>query len=281
MKNLLLTIAYDGTDFRGWQRQPSQRTVQGLLESVLSNLCNQDIELEGTSRTDTGVHALGQRATLKGDIKIPVANLPKAVNNILGETQRRSVGDVMILEAEEVEEGFHARFDAVGKTYLYRIRYGGHPDVMERNRCYHIEAEPNITLMKKAAESLVGELDFRSFMASGGKEPNTTVRNIFNIRLHERTSYESVMHISDNSGYGNIKEIILEITGDGFLYNMVRIITGTLIDIGTGRITDKSAMDIIEAKDRKFAGHTAPPQGLYLAEIYYDIDKMMEKAGGD
>ncbi|MGI6751639.1 MAG: tRNA pseudouridine(38-40) synthase TruA [Anaerovoracaceae bacterium] len=280
MKNILLTIAYDGTNFSGWQRQPGRRTVQGELEKVLSVLCKQEVNLEGTSRTDSGVHALGQRATLKGNIKIPVENIPVAANNMLAEAGRKKTGDVRILCAQEVGEGFHARFNAVGKTYLYRIQYGGQPHILERDRCYHIKGEPDVALIEKEAQFLVGKHDFKAFMASGGKQPETTVRNIFDIKIHRPLSDEGLWRHGVGDCQNRTSEIILEITGDGFLYNMVRIITGTLMDIGTGRILHRGIPQIIEGCDRRLAGHTAPPQGLYLAEVYFDVNKMLNKTKG-
>lgn len=249
MKNILLTIEYDGTDFHGWQRQPGKRTVQGEIEKTLSKLLRQDITITATSRTDSGVHALGQRANVKGNFGIPIERIPLAANNMLA-------GDVRIKSAEEVELDFHARFDAVGKKYIYLIRNASY-DLMQRNFCYHIEKELDFQSMKEAVKYLVGAHDFKSFMAAGGKVPESTVRTIYSANL----TVEPI-----NEG----RKIIFEVRGNGFLYNMVRIIVGTLVDIGLGKIPSSDMKDIIESCNRSRAGHTAPPQGLYLSEIYFD-----------
>jgi tRNA pseudouridine38-40 synthase len=161
--------------------------------------------------------------------------------------------DVRILEVVEVSEEFHPRFDAKGKTYLYKIRNCQEPDVMLRNFHYHVEKPLDIAAMQEAATYLVGEQDFRSFLAAGGKEPETTIRRI--------TRAECYLEDADT---------VFEVTGSGFLYNMVRIITGTLVEIGLGKRAPAEMKTIIESRDRRCAGHTAPPQGLYLKEVYYE-----------
>ena len=185
MKNILLTIEYDGTEFSGWQRQPGRRTVQGELERVLSVLCKEEVHIEGTSRTDAGVHAYGQRATLRGSFGIPTDRIPVAANHLLAGAGPFGVGDVRISWAQEMEEGFHARFNAVGKTYLYRIRCGFPPDIMERNYAYQLDAPLDVRLMRKAAGFMVGRHDFRAFMASGGQEMKSTVRTIYGLSVTE------------------------------------------------------------------------------------------------
>lgn len=254
MKNVLLTIAYDGTSFSGWQRQPGQRTVQGELESVLSQLCGREIKINGTSRTDAGVHALGQRASFQAEFGIPVERIAQAANNLLSAGRGRSgVGDVRILEAREVDPEFHARFSSHGKRYVYRIRNGAQPDLFRRNFCYQIRERLDEAAMRRAADSIVGEHDFRCFMAAGGQEMETTVRTVYDL---------SVTREGD--------EVSLSIAGNGFLYNMVRIITGTLAEVGLGKRRPEELKRIIESQDRRNAGHTAPPQGLYLMEVFYE-----------
>ncbi|HWQ79816.1 MAG TPA: tRNA pseudouridine(38-40) synthase TruA [Anaerovoracaceae bacterium] len=264
MKNVLLTIAYDGTDFCGWQRQPDQRSVQEEVEKALSIVCAQPIRINGTSRTDAGVHAYGQRANFSAEFGIPVEKIPVAVNGILAgavaEKSRKFSGDAAILAAEEVPPGFHARFDAVGKKYLYKINCLQNPDLFQRNYVYQTGRALDLDAMKEAAKALTGTKDFKCFQAAGGKEQETTVRTIYSagfVRLDER-----------NIGF--------EIIGDGFLYNMVRIIAGTLVDIGLGRKKTSDMADIIESRERQAAGHTAPPQGLYLAEVYFEQKKLQE-----
>lgn len=251
-RNILLTIEYDGTDFHGWQRQPGTRTCQGELERVLSVMCGQQITIDGTSRTDAGVHALGQKATLRGDFSIPTDRIASVANNLLG-GGRNSLkdGDIRVLSAEEMPEDFHARFSCKGKKYIYRIR-NGESDVFSRNYCWRVSDKLDVEAMRKAASYIVGTHDFACFQAAGGQERETTVRTVFSLDIEEKG-----------------KDITLYVRGDGFLYNMVRIITGTLVDVGRGKIDPDYVKDIVESADRTKAGVTAPPQGLYLAEIYY------------
>jgi tRNA pseudouridine38-40 synthase len=168
MKNVLLTIEYDGTNFSGWQRQPGRRTVQGELERVLSILCKQEVKLQGTSRTDAGVHALDQRACFCGEFGIPVDRIPIAANKMLAGDGPFAVGDVRILRAQEVPLDFNPRFRAKGKTYIYKMRNAPQSDILQRNYSYQIHKPLDLQAMKHAAEFLIGEHDFRSFMAAGG-----------------------------------------------------------------------------------------------------------------
>jgi len=255
-RNILLTIQYDGTNFSGWQRQPEVRTVQGEIERVLSKLCATPIQIHGTSRTDAGVHALGQRASFRGDFGIPTDRIPLAANHMLAASTGtpRQCADVHIIKAEEVSAGFHARFDSKGKTYRYVIRYGGRPNVFLRNYAYQLETCLDVDAMREAALHIVGTHDFACFQAAGGTPRETTVRTIYGLRITEKDK----------------QELWIEITGDGFLYNMVRIIVGTLVEVGQGKRTPASMETIIAGRDRQKAGHTAPAEGLYLQEIYYE-----------
>lgn len=274
-KNVLLTIAYDGSGFSGWQRQPDKLTVQGYLEKTMSSLFKRDIILNGTSRTDAGVHALGQCASFTMNAGIPVDRLPRVVNNALCGKEKGpfAISPVRIVSAEEKPAGFHARFDCRGKKYIYSISNTGDVDIFRRNYTYHVDRPLDVDSMRRAAEALKGTHDFKSFESSGGNPRQTTVRTVFDIELNvceDRTKKQG--DTLKKSGRG--KELELCITGDGFLYNMVRIITGTLVDIGLGKIPCDHMKKIIEAKDRTAAGHTAPPYGLYLAEVHYeDIER--------
>ncbi|MEG1583448.1 MAG: tRNA pseudouridine(38-40) synthase TruA [Anaerovorax sp.] len=264
MKNILLTIAYDGTGFAGWQRQPKQRTAQGVLEKALSEVCRTEIKINGTSRTDAGVHAYGQRANFQADFGIPVDKLQYAVNNYLSKEVAviGGISDMKVIQVEEVPPNFHARFDAKAKTYLYKIRNAQNTDVFDRNFCYQIRRPLNVNAMEKAAERIVGTHDFKCFQAQGGKIIDNTVRTIMNLQIY-RDIMEERADFTDQI-------LTIEVTGDGFLYNMVRIIVGTLVDIGTGKISHKKIDEIIKSKERQKAGHTAPPQGLYLTEVFYE-----------
>ncbi|MDR0886436.1 MAG: tRNA pseudouridine(38-40) synthase TruA [Clostridiales Family XIII bacterium] len=266
-RNILLTIAYDGRDFHGWQRQPGKRTVQGELEKTLSYVIGQQVTIDGTSRTDAGVHALGQRASLRGDFGIPANRIPFAVNNILD--------DIYIVDAEEVQNDFHARFDSVGKTYEYKINISDTPDLFQRAYEYQLtrarrhllvteqdgtnDFERGFQRMKKACGYLIGTYDCACFMAQGSFVPESTVKTIYDV---------TVTKIAD--------DLTIVVTGSGFLYNMVRIIVGTLVDIGTGRIEPEDIAAMIASRDRTRAGHTAPPQGLYLKKIYYKIEDIIK-----
>ena len=279
MKNVLLTIEYDGTNFSGWQRQPGRRTVQGELERVLSVLCKQEITVQGTSRTDAGVHAYGQRACFQGEFGIPTDRIPVAANHLLAGEGPYAVGDVRIREAREVDVEFHPRFDALGKKYIYKIRNAPEPDILQRNYAYQIEKPLELDAMKQAATHLVGEQDFRCFMAAGGNVPQSTVRTIYSA-MWQQESLEN----SGGKGSGKLEWygpgsldcdpsiLTFSIRGNGFLYNMVRIIVGTLVDIGLGKIDPDEMKAIILGKDRQRAGHTAPACGLYLAEVYFEED---------
>jgi len=264
MNNLLLKIAYDGSGFHGWQRQPGLRTVQGVLEEKLEYIVRAPVQIEGTSRTDAGVHALGQCATLRGDFGIPADRIPLALNNLLS--------DIAILSAEEKPEGFHARFDAVGKTYIYRFAMAPRGEIFLRNYACLLAKGPNIDNMSEAAKYMEGTHDFVCFQAAGGTERETTVRTIYALSVNKGKG-------TDPAG-GAYETVEIEVTGDGFLYNMVRIIAGTLMDIGFGKILPKEVGKIIEAKDRALAGPTAPPQGLFLKEVYFDKNAMTGLARG-
>lgn len=258
MKNLLLTICYDGTGFSGWQRQPTVRTVQGELERELSSLCKCPIELFGTSRTDAGVHALGQRATLRGDFSIPEDRLLYAANNLLAGRKNGPGGDIRILAVERKEEGFHARYDALGKTYLYKINNAKDPDLFRRHYCYHVSEPLDLDPMREMAKRFTGEHDFRCFMSAGGQEPKTTVRHIRRISIDGTTK----------------GDLTVEVVGNSFLYNMVRILIGTLVEAGLGKRDPEEAEAILRGKDRRLAGHTAPPYGLYLYKVHFTDDEL-------
>ncbi len=264
-KNVLLTIEYDGTRFHGWQKQPGVRTVQGLLEEMLAVVCKTEIRLNGVSRTDAGVHALAHRASFAGEFGIPVERLKIAVNNLLsGRTSAVSKNaDVRILDARRVPDSFHARFDARGKLYRYIIDNNRDMSVFNRNYRYHVARPLDLDKMREAASFVVGTHDFKCFQASGQEPDVDTVKTVYSLEVFEEPAGEGL--------------ISLEVSGDGFLYNMVRIITGTLVEIGLGRKKPRDMKQIIEGRDRRAAGHTAPPQGLYLAEVYYDERSFLDE----
>jgi tRNA pseudouridine38-40 synthase len=250
MRNVLIEIEYDGSGFHGWQIQPEARTVQGDLENALTKVCGERIRINGTSRTDAGVHAYGQMASFTGDFGIPAERIPIAVNPLLD--------SIRIRAAREVREGFHARYDAVGKTYLYRIAARDVPDIFMRNYRYQLNKRLNTGKMVEAAAHLVGTHDFNAFRTSGGPKLRTTERTLFDLRVAEA------------------EELSIRVTGNGFLYNMVRIIVGTLVEVGLGSRTPDEMREILVCGERSRAGHTAPACGLYLERVYFDKEELNE-----
>lgn len=262
-RNILLKIEYDGGAYFGWQIQPNVTTVQGEVEKALRRTTGYDIHINGTSRTDAGVHALGQMASFKTECSIPTERIAFAVNNALP-------GDIRILSAKEMPEVFHARFSAVGKQYIYKMKE--RVSAFESRYCYEVPKGLDLAKMQEAAAYIKGTHDFKCFQAAGSDIKENTVRTIFDISITEVLSCNG--KDGDCAGISNDekkeKGFELVVSGDGFLYNMVRIITGTLVDVGRGKIAPADIPGIIESRDRTLAGHTAPPQGLYLAEVYYD-----------
>ncbi|MBR2674027.1 MAG: tRNA pseudouridine(38-40) synthase TruA [Mogibacterium sp.] len=254
-KNVLIKIEYDGTNFSGWQVQPNLRTVQGEIEHVLKYIAGEEVHIHGTSRTDAGVHALGQCASFEWNSNMPVEKLAEVMNRRFGaggEGRQGAPGDICILSAEVVPSEFHARYSCEGKTYRYVIDKTG--DIFRRNTSFQYPGAGDLDLeaMREASKYIVGTHDFKCFESSGSTPRESTVRTV------------SMLEIKNEA-----ESIIIEIRGDGFLYNMVRIIVGTLIEAGEGRRPAESVREAIESRERSKAGFTAPPQGLYLKEIYF------------
>ena len=245
MRNIKLTIEYDGKDFNGWQKQPNKLNIQGEIERAIYDITGQESELIASGRTDAGVHALAQVANFKTDSQIPVSKIPIALNTKL----KRSI---RIINAEEVDERFHSRYNCKKKTYRYVINNSPNGTAIYRNLEYNFSGSLDIQKMQKAVKYFEGEHDFKAFKASGTSS-KSSVRRIF---------------------LGEVKKendrIIIELTGSGFLYNMVRIISGTLLEVGTGKIDPESIPEIIKSKDRTKAGKTLPPTGLYLVKVEYE-----------
>lgn len=244
MKNVKLTIAYDGTRYSGWQRQINARTIQGEVEKALKKLMGLDITIHGSGRTDAGVHALGQVASFEAAFTIPVNRIPIAVNTILPD-------DIVVINAEEMPQGFHARYYVKEKKYRYKIYNNRLRNPIHRNYSYHIPYEINMDKLIEGSKYLIGEQDFSSFMSSGSSIKNT-IRKVYSIDVYKQDDF-----------------ITLDFRGNGFLYNMVRIMTGTLLDIGGGKLESQELPKIIGLKNRKRTRHTAPAQGLYLIEVVY------------
>lgn len=244
MKRILLTISYDGTNYSGWQKQKNAVTVQGEFDKACSTLFKTDIESIGASRTDAGVHALGQRAVIDVDTSIPAEKIPLALNPLLPD-------DIVVTHAEEVDADFNPRFKALKKTYEYSIYNAPFRNPLYRNYSEYVRYELDLDSMRTACEAFVGEHDFRAFCASGNSS-KTTVRTIYSLDIEKDGDF-----------------IKIRVTGNGFLYNMVRIIAGTLIYVGEGRIAPDDLPEIIASGDRRKAGKTAGPSGLVLVKIMY------------
>lgn len=244
MKRIKLTIAYDGTNYCGWQIQPNGITVEEVLNKALQKLTGEDVQVIGASRTDSGVHALGNVAVFDTETTIPPERIMMALNQRLPE-------DIVITRSEEVAPDFHPRYCDCTKTYEYHIINTRIPEPTKRLTNYFVSYELNLDHMREAASYLIGEHDFVSF-CNVRTDVENTVRTI------------TALDILQN---GN--EITIRITGNGFLYNMVRIIVGTLIRVGRGFYGPEKVKEILEAKDRKAAGVTAPAHGLMLKEIQY------------
>ncbi len=244
MKRFKLTVAYDGTRYCGWQIQPKDITVEGILNQTLSKLLREDITVIGASRTDAGVHAMGNVAVFDTDSTIPANKIAYAVNQWLPE-------DIKIQHSEEVAADFHPRKTMCIKTYQYRISNCDFLNPLTRNYAYFVYKPLNMEKMKVAAEKLIGTHDFKSFCST-----NTTVEDTV------RTIYQISLSKSED-------EIQITIQGNGFLYNMVRIIAGTLVQIGLGQNKYEDIETILLAKDRTLAGPTAPAHGLMLKSIEY------------
>jgi tRNA pseudouridine38-40 synthase len=240
---LRLVVEYDGTDFCGFQWQPSVRTVAGVLEAALGTLFDEPVKVTGAGRTDSGVHASGQVVSLSTAARFPYERLAVALRGILP-------SDLSVRQTDVVEEGFSARFSARRRTYVYAILNRGQPSALLNRYCWHVARPLDFECMRDAGTCLVGEHDFRSFAAAAAEE--RTLRTVFGLQLEPR---------------GELVRV--EIAADGFLHHMVRTIVGTLVECGTGRRDPAGIPGVLAACDRSAAGLMAPAAGLYLAGIRY------------
>ena len=253
MRNIKLNLQYDGTNFCGYEIQPGKRTVRSEIEKALYKLFKRKIGLVSASRTDAGVHALGQVVNFKLRNPIPLSNIPKALNSVLPE-------DIRAIKAEEVGKKFNARFAAKKKEYEYLICNGEGLPPQFRNLVWQVKPKLNLSRMRKAAKLLVGKHDFSSFCAAGGDDKNF-IRTLFEVEIQKRdiTIWDSC----------KLSVVSCKFKGNGFLYKMVRNMVGTLVEVGLGRFEPSDVKRILDAKDRCLAGRTAPPQGLCLVKISY------------
>jgi tRNA pseudouridine38-40 synthase len=245
MRNIKMTIEYDGSRYKGFQRlKDNDMTIQGKIESVLSKMTEENIEIIGSGRTDMGVHAYGQVVNFKTLSDKSIEKMQKYLYDYLPE-------DIVIRKIEEVEPRFHSRYNAKSKIYLYRIDNNKYHSVFNRKYSYHVDKKLNIELMKEASKYLIGEHDFTSFASSKSKK-KSNVREIYSIDIQLNE---------------NMIDIFIE--GNGFLYNMVRIISGALIDVGLGKKTPEDIKNMLEVKNRAMASDTAPSKGLFLYKVKY------------
>lgn len=243
-KNYKLIVGYDGSRYFGWEHQPGKETIQGKLENVLDHLSPQEVEIIGAGRTDGGVHARGMVANVFLDIEMTPEALRDYMNHYLPD-------DIVIREVREASDRFHARYNATGKTYCYTCFDGATKPLFDRKYVWRVERPLQIEKMKAGAAYLIGRHDFMSFCKNPQKK-KSTVREIDRIEITRKGDY-----------------VTLSFHGTGFLRNMARILTGTLVDVGLGRIPPERVGEILEAKDRLAAGETAPAQGLCLMEVDY------------
>ena len=246
MKNFRLTIQYDGRRYSGWQRQGNtDKTVQGKIEQILSRMTGHAVEINGAGRTDAGVHARAQAANVKLDTDKTAGEIMEHLNEYLP-------ADIAVTACVEMPERFHARLNAKGKRYCYRLCDGGVPDVFTRGYVCAWENRLDENAMREAAAYLIGTHDFRAFSSVNKRFKKSTVRTITALEIERK---------------GN--EMWISVQGTGFLYNMVRILVGTLVEVGEGKRTPQFMPDILDSLDRQQAGITMPPHGLMLEEIFY------------
>ena len=245
MKNIKLTIEYDGTNYSGWQNQDNAITIQEILEHAIRIATGENIKLIGSGRTDGGVHALGQVANFYTKSSIPDEKFRDILNNLLPD-------DIKIVESRGVAHNFHSRFSAIKKRYKYRIYNNEIPRPIYRNYSFHYKQKLDIDKMRLASNYLIGTHDFKCFMSSQSVV-KSTIRTIYEVKIEKIEDF-----------------IEITIVGNSFLRYMVRIIIGTLINVGIGKASVEHIPIIISSKNRHNAGKTAPPQGLFLEKVYYD-----------
>lgn len=243
-RNIRLTVEYDGTAYSGWQKQPQAPTVQGVLEDRLVKICGHPVDLLVAGRTDAGVHGLGQTANFHTTSKLPTKRIQKVLNQLLPH-------DMRIVKARDVPETFHATYHAKAKLYRYIIRNTQDYTVFDRNTYHHLRIPLDVAAMKSAARHLIGTHDFTAFRGTLGKRANPK-RTLIKIGVKKQGP-----------------NVVLDYVGESFLHQMVRILSGTLVYVGTGKFKPEDMKAILKSKDRKKAGPTLPPTGLFLVKVFY------------
>lgn len=255
MRNFKMILQYEGTRYQGWQKQEStENTIQGKLEALLSKMTGNRVEVQGSGRTDAGVHALGQVANFHADTQMKAEEIMDYMNFYLPE-------DIAVISLIEVPERFHSRLNAKGKTYCYRVINSPLPHVFDRRYTHMVEEKLDVEAMRRAADILTGTHDFKAF-TSNKRSKKSTVRTIYEIQIEKMPSV--------SMGSGDRKdEIRFTYSGNGFLYHMVRIITGTLLEVGTHKRMPEEIAEILASGQRENAGELAPAKGLTLMEVCY------------
>jgi tRNA pseudouridine38-40 synthase len=248
-RSLKLTVSYDGRAYSGWQIQPDKQTVQGVFEATWRQLTQESVHVTAAGRTDAGVHALGQVIGVSTETRLSNDDLHRALNAILPD-------DIAVVAVEDAREGFHATYDARGKRYRYQIHNARAPSVFDRHYAWHYPHPLDAAAMHQAGQALVGRHDFSSFESAGSERPD---------------SIRTITELTVTRGSGNLSDrLTIEVAGDGFLYNMVRAIVGTLVEVGRGTRDITWPAQVLAAQDRRAAGQTAPPHGLFLVSVDYE-----------
>jgi tRNA pseudouridine38-40 synthase len=244
LKNFKLTIEYNGTNYHGWQRQHNSITIQEIIENAIENITGEQVIITGSGRTDKGVHATGQAANFYSNTKISAAKIPHALNSKLPK-------DIVVTDCQEVEQSFHARYSAKGKEYSYQIYNNTFNSPFLREFSWHILHPLDVKTMEEACKFFLGTHDFSAFKSSGSSI-KTTVRTIYTFDISKEKNL-----------------IRITTSGNGYLYNMVRIMVGTLVEIGQGKMSSENIKKLLLSKDRSLSGITAPAQGLCLEKVFY------------
>jgi tRNA pseudouridine38-40 synthase len=263
---LKLTVAYDGHAYAGWQIQPDKPTVQGTFQATWQKLTQEQVNVTAAGRTDAGVHALGQVVGVFTETRLTNDDLMRGLNALLPD-------DIGVVSVEDAPEKFHATYDAVGKWYRYQIHNCRAPSVFDRHYAWHFPQLLDTAAMHEAGQALRGRHDFSSFESAGSERPDS-VRTIHHLSVIRWIQYDEILRKPQFSSTAvdrpsSSDRVFVEVHGDGFLYNMVRTIVGTLVEVGAGKRNIDWPAEVLAARDRRVAGQTAPPHGLFLMRVDY------------